>query len=112
MIVYDTHLGSDPTRRQLNQRAEASGFPMRVIMELENADSALSLVSRGVGDTYIFGAMLKSPLMPANLLTVPFDPPLYDIIAIVTREGAILSPATKEMATLAGRILQTHGQPL
>ena len=112
MIVYDTHLGLDPTRRQLTQRAEATGFPMRIIMELENAESALSLVSRGVGDTYIFEAMLKSPLKPANLLTAPFDPPLYDIIAIVTREGAILSPATKEMAALAGRILQTHGQPL
>lgn len=111
MIVYDTQRGSDPTRRQLNERAQASGFPMRVIMELENAESALSLVASGVGDTYIFGAMLKSPLMPASLLTASFDPPLYDIIAIVTREGAILSSATKEMAALARRILQAHGQP-
>lgn len=110
MIVYDTHRGLDPTRRQLNERAQAAGFPMRIIMELENAESALSLVARGVGDTYIFEAMLKSPLMPANLLTAPFDPPLYDTIAIVKRESAILSPATKEMTALAHRILQAHGQ--
>lgn len=112
MIVYDTHRGLDPTRHQLNERAQAAGLPMRVIMELENAESALSLVASGVGDTYIFGAMLKSPLKPAELLTAPFDPPLYDIIAIVTREGAFLSSATKEMVALARRILKVHGEPV
>lgn len=111
MILYDTHKGLDPTRRQLETRAQAEGLKVGTIMELENVESALTLVSKGIGDSYVFEAMMKSKQFPKDLLTTPFYPPLYDTIALIKREGAILSPATKEMVKLAKRSLKRHGIP-
>lgn len=110
MILYDTHQGQDPTRRQLAERAENEGLRVRSIMELENAESALSLVSRGVGDSFVCGAIAQSSAMPKNVLLAPFDPPMFDTIALIQRSHTILSPATREIAAMAKRILQQHAR--
>jgi hypothetical protein len=72
MILYDTHKGLDPTRRQLETRAQAEGLKVGTIMELESVESALALVSKGIGDSYVFEAMMKSKQFPKELLTTLF----------------------------------------
>lgn len=107
LVLYDAHAGwRDPTRRQLADRAHLAGVRLEAWFEVEHVESALSLVSRGVGDTIASRAVVASPGFPAGLRTVPFDPPLYDTIALVRRESAPLSSATQEIARLAERMIR------
>ncbi|MFB9458447.1 hypothetical protein [Streptomyces antimycoticus] len=49
-----------------------------------------------------------SRAFPENLRTVGFADPLYDAIAVVRRQGSVLSPATRELARIARRMLLGH----
>jgi DNA-binding transcriptional LysR family regulator len=106
LILYDAHYGwSDPTRRQLADRAQAAGVRIDPMIEVENVESALALVSRGVGDTIVSRAVSAHPSFPPNLRTAPFAEPLYDTIALVQRRDSTLSPGTAELARLAIQML-------
>ena len=106
LILYDAHYGwKDPTRRQLAERAQLEGVKLEALIEVEHVESALSLVARGVGDTFVCRAVTRSPVFPATLGTVPFADPLHDTVALVERESGVLSPATAEIARLAREML-------
>ena len=106
LVLYDAHYGwSDPTRRQLAERAQLAGVKLEAKIEVEHAELALHLVSRGVGDTIVARAVANSALCPANVGTVSFDPPLWETIALIQRDTAVLSPATREIARLAQEML-------
>ena len=106
LILYDAHYGwSDPTRRQLAERAKLAGLRLEAMIEVEHVELALNLVSLGVGDTIIASAVAASSLCPPNVYTVPFEEPLWDTIALVQKEGTVLSPATREIARLAQEML-------
>lgn len=106
LILYDAHYGwNDPTRRQLAERAQVLGLRLEAQIEVENVESALALVSRGVGDTIASRAVTRSTLFPAGLTTASFAEPLYDTIALISRSNAMLSPVTAELAKLATRML-------
>jgi hypothetical protein len=62
-------------------------------------------VARGAGDTVVSGAVAGGRNFPPGLHTVRFADPLYDTIALVQRSGVPLSPATRELARLARRML-------
>ncbi|MGW4551928.1 LysR family transcriptional regulator [Streptomyces violaceorubidus] len=109
LILYDAHYGwRDPTRRQLAERAQVEGVTLSAVIEVEHVESALHIVSRGAGDTLVSRAVARSRAFPENLHTVSLAEPLYDTIAVVRRQGAILSPATREITRLARRMLLTH----
>jgi DNA-binding transcriptional LysR family regulator len=106
LILYDAHYGwSDPTRRQLAERAKQEGVRLEPIIEVEHVELALDLVARGVGDTIVARAVIESRLYPPGLDAVSFDPPLWDTIALIQRRAAVLSPATVEFAKLAQAML-------
>ena len=106
LILYDAHYGwRDPTRRQLMERAQFAGVSLHARIEVEHIDSALDLVARGAGDTIVSGAVAAAPTFPAGVHTVRFAEPLHDTIALVRRQGVPLSPATRELARLARRML-------
>ena len=114
LVLYDAHYGwSDPTRRQLAERAQLAGVKLEAKIEVEHAELALNLVSLGVGDTIVAKAVAESALCPANVGTVSFDPPLWDTIALIQRDTAVLSPATREISRLAQEMLldRTESQP-
>jgi DNA-binding transcriptional LysR family regulator len=105
LIFYDAEAAeADPIRRQLADRAQADGLRLRPRVEVENIDIALRLVARGIGDTYLPSAYTHAPYFPPGLRSVPFEPPLHDTFAIVTRPTARLSPGMREL--LAD--LETH----
>ncbi len=106
LVFYDAHVGwADPTRRQLADRAQLLGLKLDPWVEVEHVESALSLVSHGVGDTVICRAVADSAACPPNLFTTPFSEPLYDTIALIQRADGALSPATAELIGLARRLL-------
>ncbi len=102
LVLYDAHYGwRDPTRRQVLERASLAGVHLDPIVEVEQVESALSLVAAGIGDSFVSRAVAESGSCPPELLFVPFAEPLYDTIALVQREGAVLSPATAEIVRLS-----------
>ncbi|MDQ2847233.1 MAG: LysR family transcriptional regulator [Actinomycetota bacterium] len=113
LVLYDAHYGwRDPTRRQLLERAHLAGLKLEPWIEVEHVESALDLVMRGVGDTIVCQAVVDSTACPPGLLTASFAAPLYDTIALIKRENAVLSPATREFAQLAQRSLISRAQAI
>ncbi len=111
LILYDAHYGwKDPTRRQLAERAQLAGVKLEAMIEVEHVESALHLVALGIGDTIISRAVSDSSVCPPEVRTVGFVDPLYDTIAFIRRESAVLSPATQELARLAREMLLSQAR--
>ncbi|WP_375387979.1 LysR family transcriptional regulator [uncultured Amnibacterium sp.] len=107
LVLYDAHYGwRDPTRRQVLERASLAGVHLDAMVEVEQVESALTLVAAGVGDTFVSRAVAESGACPPQVRFVPFAEPLHDTIALVQRDGATLSPATAELVRLALALLQ------
>lgn len=95
-ILYEASShGQDPTRMQLDARAQASGLNIRPKIEVESVETALDLASRGVANAYV-AQMLVSRMDP-KLHHVSFSPPLIDTFALITRSGARLSKPIAEL---------------
>ncbi|WBU38535.1 LysR family transcriptional regulator [Homoserinibacter sp. YIM 151385] len=106
LILYDAHYGEqDPTRRQLAERAQSAGIRLEPAIEVENAATALDLVARGLGETMVATAVTRSPAFGPELHAVGFAEPLFDVIALVTREHATLSPMTERLVAVATDML-------
>ena len=102
LILYDARWGADdPTRRQLRDRAQRAGVKVEPVIEVEYVTAALELAARGLGDTVSTDTMIRSRGHRRKLGGVPFDPPLYDTFAFITRRNAQLSPAGREFMALA-----------
>lgn len=104
LILYDAHVGwADPDRAQLAERAQLAGVRIEPWIEVEQAEAALHLAARGVGDTLVSRAVVdravSSEQLPVH--TVSFDPPIYNTFALVRRRDVPLSPATEELTRLA-----------
>ncbi len=100
LIFYDTESAdADPIRRQLAERAQSLGVRLAPKVEVELKDIALRLVAAGVGDTYLPRVFTRQPYYPEDLSTVPFSPPLFDTVAIITRPGTRLTPGVRELLT-------------
>jgi DNA-binding transcriptional LysR family regulator len=105
LIFYDAESADDdPIRRLLAERAQAQGIRLRPRVEVEMAELALTLVARGIGDTYLPASYTHAPYYPAGLTTASFTPTLFNTFAIVTRPAARLSPGTRELLAE----LETH----
>src|SRR5690606_24313288 len=106
LLVYDARFGwNDPTRRQLAERAQAEGLRLKPIVEVEMVSPALELVRRGVGETFVSRTIATREDFPKELHTGPFDPPLFDTIAAISRQNAVLAPATAELMRVAAEMV-------
>jgi DNA-binding transcriptional LysR family regulator len=102
LVLYDAYAGwSDPTRRQLLDRARLRGLSIEPAMEVEHVETALSIVASGAADTIVSRTIAESEAFPPGIRLVPFAEPLVDTIALVHRAGVALSPATQRFAALA-----------
>lgn len=65
LVFYDAESADrDPIRRQLAERAQALGVRLQPKVEVELKDIALSLVTAGIGDTYLPSAFIRQPYYP------------------------------------------------
>ena len=102
LVLYDAHYGNhDPTRRQLTTRLQQLGGRLEPHIEVEYLAGALRLAAMGVGDTIVARAAIDGGLLPAGLLTTPFAQPLYDMLAVAKQRHLPLSPATRELRSIA-----------
>jgi DNA-binding transcriptional LysR family regulator len=102
LILYDARWGADdPMRRQLRERAQRAGVKIEPDIEVEYMTAALDLAQRGLGDTIADRAIVASRGLARRLESVPFDPPLYETFAFITRRNAHLSPATRAFIGVA-----------
>jgi len=104
LILTDASFGSeDPTRRQLTELAQRAGVRVDPVIDVEDVEPAVELAGRGFGDTILARGLLLGlgPRVPRTLGWVPFADPFYDTFAFVTRRGAPLSPATRELVRIA-----------
>jgi DNA-binding transcriptional LysR family regulator len=112
LVLYEAqYANDDPTRRQLAERAQASGIRLDPRFEVEHLDTALQLASTGLANTYVPLAVTRSAVFPANLTTCSFDPPMYDTFAIITRRGVRVSPAMAEFLRLVIQHMRTVATP-
>jgi DNA-binding transcriptional LysR family regulator len=113
LILYDARWGvDDPTRRQLRERAQRAGVKLEPQIEVEYLTAALDLAARGLGDTVSPNSIIISRGYGRRLAGVPFDPPLFDTFAFITRRSAHLSPATRAFMEIAERRVQALGKRL
>ena len=104
LILYDARWGAeDPMRRQLRERAQRAGVKIEPVIEVEYMTAALDLTVRGLGDTVADRAIVDARGLGRRLSTAPFDPPLYETFAFITRRDAHLSPATRAFMEFAER---------
>jgi DNA-binding transcriptional LysR family regulator len=102
LVLYDAHYGNaDPTRRQLHERLQRIGARLSPRIEVEYLAGALRLASQGVGDTIVARAAVDGGLLPAELHTTRFAEPLYDTLAVAKPRDLPLSPATRELVSIA-----------
>jgi DNA-binding transcriptional LysR family regulator len=102
LILYDARWGADdPTRRQLRERAQHASVKIEPTIEVEYMTAALDLATRGLGDTIAARSILVSRGLGRRLATTPFDPPLVETFAFITRRNAHLSPATRAFMQVA-----------
>src|SRR5215210_5564802 len=113
LILYDARFVSDdPTRRQLADRAQRAGVTIEPEIEVEYITAALELAARGLGDTLAPRSIVEARGLSEQLSGVPFDPPLYDTFAFITRRNAHLSPATRSFMEIADRRVRALGERL
>lgn len=102
LVLYDAHAGwKDPTRRQLQARANLAGLSFEGQMEVEHAETAYDLVAAGAGESFMAQGILASLRSEDRVRSFPFAEPLYDTIALVQRKHGYLSPATRRFSVLA-----------
>ena len=111
LILYDARFGwSDPTRRQLAERAQRAGVTIEPVIEVEYVEAALDLAARGLGDTIGTRRIALGRGFARRLHNVVFDPPVVDTFAFITRRNAHLSPATRAFMELAAKRLEALGR--
>lgn len=96
---------SDPVRRQLRERAQQAGVRVDAHIEVEFQAAALELAARGVADTVVSLPAARRQGYGGRLHWAPFDPPLYETYALVTRKAARVSTATQAFIELIGKHL-------
>lgn len=102
LVIYPANYGQrDPALRQLHDRAQLAARSLQATIEVEQLQTAMSLVAAGHGDSFACSASLRSEVLPRGLHYAPFAPPIYDTLALVKRTNHTLSPATRELARVA-----------
>lgn len=109
-----TWRNTDSVRIVLRRFLHEAGHNPRTRIEVEEVETAVDLVARGYGDSVIprGGAEQLIPQLAPNVGYVSLRPKQYDVMAIVHRTGAVLSPAAQVMIELATKHIQSIAEPL
>jgi DNA-binding transcriptional LysR family regulator len=111
LVLYDAEYGwADPMRRQLAERAQLAGVTLRPVVEVEDLEAAVQLAARGIGDTVVARAVLRTVRGARSLHAAPFDDPLWETFAFIARRDAPVSPATRAFVELVERRLERLGE--
>ena len=109
-----TWRATDPVRRQMRRMVLAAGVTPTTRIEVEDVETAVELVGRGLAETVVGKGSLEELVdrLAPGAYWVPFEPRQYATLAIVHRTGATLSPAAQVMVHLATRRIQEILEPI
>jgi DNA-binding transcriptional LysR family regulator len=109
-----TWRSTDSTRMVLRRFLHEAGHNPQTRIEVEEVETAVELVGAGYGDSVLPRGAAEQllPRLAPNVGFVSLRPKQYDVMAIVHREGAVLSPAAKLMIELATRHIQAITEPV
>lgn len=107
LVLYDAHSSwVDPTRRQLLERAQAQGVLLDPIIEVEQVESALSLVAAGTGATLVSDSLRRKGKIPSGVDVYPFRESFTETIALIARNDSVVSLATQEIIRLVRKTIE------
>ncbi|MEQ6903102.1 LysR family transcriptional regulator [Nocardioides sp. YIM 152588] len=114
VMAETTWRQTDSTRVVLRRMLHDTGRNPPTRIEVEEIETAVELVERGLADSVINkGAALQLlPRLAPSAGWVPLRPRQYDTYAVVHRADATLSPAARLMIALATERIQTIAEPL
>ncbi len=109
-----TWRAEDSTRIVLRRMLLETGRTPTTRIEVEDVETAVELVGRGLADTVIPRGAVDQllPRLAPGAGFVSLRPRQYDTLAIVHRAGAVLSPAARLMIELATRRIRSIAEPV
>jgi DNA-binding transcriptional LysR family regulator len=114
VLSETTWRATDSTRIVLRRMLHETGLNPQTRIEVEDIETAVELVGRGLADSVIprgAAARLLPELAPrAGMASL--RPRQFDTFAVVHRAGATLSPAARLMSELATRRIQEICEPV
>jgi DNA-binding transcriptional LysR family regulator len=104
----------DSTRLALNRFVQQAGRALQTRIEVEDVETAVELVDRGLADSVVQRAVLDElgPRLAPRTGWVSLRPRLYDTIGVVHRRDAVLSPGAQLVTGLAVDRIQAVTEPL
>lgn len=109
-----TWRATDPIRSQLRRMVLAAGVSPSTRIEVEDVETAVELVGRGLASTLVGKGILDelAPRLAPGAHWVSLEPRQYATVAVVHRTGATLSPAAQVMVHLATRRIHEVMEPI
>ena len=104
----------DSARVSLARFVQETGRTLQTRIEVEDVETAVELVERGRVDSVVQRGVLDElgPRLAPSIGWVSLRPRLYDMIAIVHRRDAVLSPAARLVIELAVDRIRAVTEPI
>lgn len=104
----------DSTRIALNRFVQEAGRLLQTRIEVEDVETAVELVERGLVDSVVQRAVLAElgPRLAPSVGWVSLRPRLWDTIAVVHRRDAVLSPGAQLVIDLAVERIRAVTDPV
>jgi DNA-binding transcriptional LysR family regulator len=114
VLAETTWRDRDPTRVVLARAAQQAGRSLQTRIEVEDVETAVELVGRGLADTVVPRGVLAElgPRLAPGAGAVSLRPRLHETIAVVHRRDAVLSPAVRLMVELAVERIRQVCEPV
>ena len=104
----------DSARTALAALVQRSGLTLTTRVEVEDVETALELVGRGLVDSVLPRGLVTelAPRLAPDAAWVSLRPRLYDTLAVVHRRDAVLSPASRLIVDLAVARIREVAEPV
>ena len=109
-----TFAANDSVRVLLRNMLHETGLNPQTRIEVEDPEIAVELVGMGLADSVLPRGAAEQliPRLAPHTGFVSLRPKIYDMLAIVHRQGATLSPASQLMIELATKRIQAVAEPI
>lgn len=115
LVLPDASFAEDDSVRVLLRRMlHETGLNPQTRIEVEDPEIAVELVGMGLADSVLPRGAAEQliPRLAPHTGFVSLRPKIYDMLAIVHRKGASLSPAAQLMIELATKRIQAVAEPI
>ena len=104
----------DSARVLLARSVQADGRALQTRVEVEDVETAVELVERGLADSVVPSGVLTElgPRLAPSVGAVSLRPRLYDTLGIAHRRDAVLSPGVRAMVDLAVERIREVCEPV